>query len=198
MAYRIAGNYMAQCSCSLLCACAYDAPPTGPDGECDGAIVFHIETGDCDDIDLSGVTYAVYYYWPTKLTAGDMEFVCIIDEGASDQQADALERILYGKEGGAFADVLPFVARAHPLRRARVTLSYGDAPSASIGDEGVVRLEPFRGLDGEPTTVSVSVSNAAWTLGHTISSAKGAGRGFALRGPFEPVHGESGAFEYVS
>ena len=176
----------------------YDAPPTGPNDECDGAIVFDIETGHCNEIDLSGVTYAVYYYWPTNLTSGDMEFGCVIDEGESDEQADALEGIRYGKEGGAFTNVLPFVARAHPLRRARVTFDEGDPPSASIGDEGVIRSEPFRGLHGERTTVSVSVENAAWTLGHTLRKRRVPGGAFRSGGSFEPVHGESGAFEYVS
>jgi hypothetical protein len=182
-----------------LCGCAYDAPPSGPaSGECDGAVAFHIENGHLDDIDLSGTGYVVYYYWPTKLTDGDMECVYLIDEDMPDEQADALERILYGKEGGAFTDVLPYIARSHPLRRTSITWSGGDPPSVTVGDEAVIRLEPFRGLNGELTEVTTSVSNATWTLGHTVYPAKGVGRGFSLRGSFEPAHGESGFFEYES
>jgi hypothetical protein len=36
----------------LICPCPVDNPPTGPNGECRGAAVFHIASGRLDDTDL--------------------------------------------------------------------------------------------------------------------------------------------------
>ena len=66
MAYRIAGTYVLHCSCHLLCPCAIDGPPTGPDGQCDGTGVWHIESGDSNGTDLSGVNFGMYFHVPSR------------------------------------------------------------------------------------------------------------------------------------
>jgi hypothetical protein len=194
MAYRITGNYVLHCNCHLICACAVDGPPTSPDGQCDAASVFHVESGNSDGTDLSGVDFAIYWHVPNNLTAGNWKVGLIVDESASDEQAQALERIVSGQDGGPFAEFAPFIAEAQPLRRARVSFSNGDAPSASIEGEAEIRFEPLRGPDGGPTTVS----NAALAFAPTIAIGKGSGRGQSIRGEYEPVYGEAGAFEYAS
>jgi hypothetical protein len=194
MAYRIAGTYVLHCSCHLLCPCAIDGPPTGPDGQCDGTGVWHIESGDSNGTDLSGVNFGMYFHVPSNLSAGNWTIGLVVDEGASDEQAQALEQVVSGQEGGPFAEFLPLIGEAQPPVRARVTFSDGEAPSASIGDEAEIRFEPARGPDGQPTTVT----NAAIAFAPTYRIGTGSGRGHATRGSFEPVYGESGAFEYAS
>jgi len=194
VAYHIAGTYVLHCSCHLLCPCAIDGPPTSPDGQCDAAGVFHVEGGNSHGTDLSGVDFALYFHVPSNLTAGNWTVGIVVDEGASDEQAQAVERIVSGQEGGPFAEFVPLIGEVQPLRRARVTFSDGDAPSAAIEGEAEIRFEPSRGPDGAPTTVS----NAALAFAPTISIGKGSGRGQSIRGSYEPVYGESGAFEYAS
>ena len=43
MAWRIAGSYVATCSCNLICPCPVDGPPTSEDGQCRGFLVFTVE-----------------------------------------------------------------------------------------------------------------------------------------------------------
>jgi hypothetical protein len=194
MAYRIAGTYVLSCSCRLLCPCTIDGPPTGPDGQCDASSVFHIESGELNDTDLSGVDFALYFHVPSNLTAGNWHVGIVVDEGASDDQAQAIERIIGGQEGGPFAEFVPLIGAVEPLRRANVTFSDGDAPSGSVEGETEIQFEPSRGMDGAPTVVS----NAPVAFAPNVGVGKGSGRGQSIRGSYEPIYGESAAFEYSS
>ena len=104
MAWRISGTYVASCSCNLICPCPVDGPPTSPDGECRGVLVFHVADGKLDDTDLSGTTFALCNHFPSNLTAGNWKLGTVVDEGASDEQTGAIEKIVKGEEGGPFAD----------------------------------------------------------------------------------------------
>ena len=107
MAWRIAGSYAASC-CVPICPCPVDGPPTAPDGECKGFDRFGVKEGSLDDTDLSGVNFALYNLFPSNLTAGNWKVGIVIDSGASDEQADALERICKGEAGGPFGDLANF------------------------------------------------------------------------------------------
>ena len=118
----------------------------------------------------------------------------IVDEGASEEQAQALERIISGQEGGPFAEFVPLIGEVQPLRRGSVSFSDGDAPSGSVEGGTEIRFEPTRGVDGAPTTVS----NAPLAFAPNVGIGRGSGRGQSIRGSYEPVYGESAAFEYSS
>jgi hypothetical protein len=194
MAYRISGTYVLHCSCALVCACAIDGQPTGPDGMCDSAGVWHVDSGNLDGTDLSGVDLAMYFHVPSNLTGGNWRVGLIVDDGASDEQAQALERIISGQEGGPFAEFTPMIAEVQPLRRAAVTFSDGETPSASVAGEAEIRFEPARGPDGTATTVA----DAPLAFAPKIVIGRGSGRGESIRGSYEPIYGEAGAFEYAS
>ena len=194
MAYRIAGNYVLHCNCQLLCPCTIDEPPTGPDGQCDASGVFHIESGNSNGTELSGVNFALYFHVPSNLSAGNWKVGIVVDSDASDEQAQEIERIISGQEGGPFAEFVPLIGEVQPPRRANVTFSDGDAPSGSVEGETDIQFEPARGPDGTPTTIS----NAGLAFAPTVTIGKGSGRGESVRGGYEPVYGEAAAFEYAS
>jgi hypothetical protein len=194
MPYRISGTYVIHCNCRLLCPCSIDGPPSSPDGQCHGASVFHIESGESDGADLSGINFSLLFHIPSNLTAGDWRVGIVVDQDASDEQAQAIERIVSGQAGGPFAEFAPLISEAQPMRRARVTFSDGDAPSGSVEGEAEIRFEPARGADGAPTTIS----NAMLAFAPTYSIGRGSGRGQSLGTSYEPIYGESGAFEYAS
>ncbi len=150
MAYRISGTYVATCNCALVCPCPYDGPPTGPGGECRGVLVFDVSQGNLDGTDLSGVPFALYNYFPSNLTAGNWKVGIVVDEGASEEQANAIERIVSGDEGGPFGDFKPLIGEYAGMSRARVTR---DGSSASVAGVGDLSFEPFTMPDGSPTTV---------------------------------------------
>jgi len=153
MAWRIAGSYAASCSCNLICPCPVDGTPTGPDDECKGFIVFSIQDGNLDEVDLSGVNFALYNYFPSNLTAGNWKVAVVVDSGASDEQAQAIERICKGEEGGPFGELSNFYGEYLGTERDSVTFSDGDRPTASVGSSSEMTFEPLEGPDGSPTTV---------------------------------------------
>jgi hypothetical protein len=193
MAYRLSGTYVAHCDCQLVCPCAVDGPPTGRDGQCRGLLVFGIEDGNLDDTDLSGVNVAMGYMAPSNISAGNLKLGLVVDEGASDDQANALERIFKGDEGGTFGDFVPLVGEWLGVERAPVSFSDGDEPSAKIGNIDV-NFEAFKGQDGNPTTQS----NAAFGFAPVFRFGKSSGSSGILGQSFDASYGEAAEFEYTS
>jgi hypothetical protein len=194
MAWRIAGSYAATCSCNLICPCPVDGIPTSPDNECRGFLVFSVKEGNLDDTDLSGVNFALYNHFPSNLTAGNWKVGVVIDEGASDDQANALERIVKGEEGGPFGELSNFYGEYLGTERDSVTLSDGDRPSASIGSSSETTFEPLEGPDGSPTTVK----GAMFGFAPEYKIGKGSGKSDRFGLSFEPTYAEAADFEFSS
>jgi hypothetical protein len=141
MAWRIAGSYVATCSCNLICPCPVDGPPTSEDGQCRGFLVFSVKEGSLEGTDVSGVNVALYNLFPSNLTAGNWKVGLVIDDGASDAQASALERIFKGEVGGPFGEMAGLFGEFLGTERDSVTYSDGDSPSASIGSSSETTFE---------------------------------------------------------
>lgn len=192
MAYRIAGEYVAHCSCSLICPCPVDGTPTGPGNRCYGASVWHVADGDLDGTELSGVNFALYFDVPSNLSSGNITLRLVVDEAASEEQSEALRTIVSGEAGGPLADFAAFVTELKGPERASVTFSDGESPSGSIGDEAELEIELLRGPDGSPTTVS----SAMFGFAPQFRIGKGSGRSTASGFSYEPVYAEAASFEF--
>ena len=193
MAYRLSGTYVGHCDCQLICPCAMDGPPTGRDGQCHGLLVFGIKEGNLDDTDLSGVNVAMGYMAPSNISSGNLQLGIVVDDGASDEQADALGRIFKGDEGGMFGEFVPLIGEWLGVDRAPINFSDGDEPSAKVGDSDV-KLEAFRGADGQPVTAN----NAPFGFAPTFALGTSSGSSGALGQSFEASYGEAAEFEYTS
>jgi len=194
MAYRIAGTYVAACDCSLLCPCPVDGPPTGKDGECHGSILWQVREGNLDDTDFAGVAFALYNHFPSNLTSGNWKIGLVVDEGATDEQAQGIERIVSGQEGGPFGEFVPLIGEYLGMERASVRYSDGDTPSASVGDKTEFNFEPVRGGDGSPTTVK----NAMFGFAPEFQVGRASGRSSAFGIGFDASYGEAAEFEFSS
>ncbi|MEU6373392.1 DUF1326 domain-containing protein [Streptomyces sp. NPDC046909] len=135
----------AGCSCAALGSCPYDSQPRDTKGgtECLGTAVFHVADGNLDGLDLSGVDFAFYNQFPSHLSA------------ASDEQAgaDALERILVGREGGPFGRLSQFYGEYLGMERAGVSLTDGDKPGFTVEGRTDLSYEPLTGPDGSTTKI---------------------------------------------
>jgi len=192
MAWRIAGSYAASCSCNLICPCPVDGTPTGPDDECKGFIVFSIQDGNLDEVDLSGVNFALYNHFPSNLTAGNWKVAIVVDSGASDEQAQAIERICKGEEGGPFGELSNFYGEYLGTERDSVTFSDGDRPTASVGSSSEMTFEPLEGPDGSPTTVK----GAMFGFAPEYRIGRGPGKSDRFGLSFEPIYAEAADFEF--
>ncbi len=195
MAWKISGTYVANCSCNLICPCPVDGPPTSEDGQCRGHLVFHIADGKLDDTDLSGVNVGLVNLFPSNLSSGGWKLGIVVDEGASDEQANAAERIFKGEEGGAFADFAALTEEWLGMDRAPVSFSDGDRPSASIGDSSMT-FEPLEGPPGSGTQATVRNAMFGFAPEFRIGRAPGKMSNHGIE--FDAIYGETADYEFAS
>jgi hypothetical protein len=194
MSYTIKGRYGAVCNCRLLCPCPVDGLPTGEGDECNGVLLFDVREGNLDDTDLSGVPFALYNHFPSNLSSGNWKVGIVVDEGASDAQAQAVERIISGQEGGPFADFGPLIGDYVGMQRGKVSLSGDDDVKGTVAGIGDFETEFAKGADGSPTTVS----NAMFGFAPTFKVGKGKGRFSVFGSSHEAGYAEGAEFEFSS
>ena len=107
--WRIAGDEVGNCNCNWACPCQFDADPS--EGNCHALIAYAIGEGTFGDTDLGGVRFAEIVSWPGAIHEGDGTAQLVVDESASPDQRDAVEKLVSGEYGGVyfeiFASVLP-------------------------------------------------------------------------------------------
>lgn len=192
--WEMSGTYLANCNCQLICPCSVDGVPTGPNNECTGTVVFHVANGNLDGNDLSGVDFAFCIWIPSNLTAGGWKVGIVVDEGASEAQTTALEKILKGDAGGPFADLSGFYGEWLGMERAKVTFSDGGTPSGAVAERVNLTFEPLTGPDGGVTTIK----NALYGFAPEYQIGKGAGRSDIFGLNFEGVYGETADYTFSS
>lgn len=192
--WEISGTYVVNCNCQLICPCAVDGPPTGPNNECTIAALFHVANGNFDATDLVGADFVLSMWIPSNLTAGGWKVGIVVDDGASEAQAKALETILHGAAGGEFADLSGFYGEWLGVERGKISFSDGDTPSGAVDDRANFRVEPFTGPDGGVTTIK----NAMFSLApeYKIGRATGHSEIFGLG--FDSVYGETADYTFSS
>ena len=84
------------CNCAYGCPCQFNALPTY--GTCEAAVGIQIEKGFFGDVSLDGLKAGFTAKWPGPIHEGNGELQIIIDEQASSEQREALEKILSGDE----------------------------------------------------------------------------------------------------
>ena len=83
------------CNCDFSCPCQFNAPPTH--GDCRATGAYRIDAGHFGDTSLDGIVFAALWAWPGAIHEGQGEAQLIIDEGASDAQAKAVESLFMGE-----------------------------------------------------------------------------------------------------
>lgn len=193
MAYRITGQYVGTCECQLVCGCAMNAQPTGRNNTCTGMLVFHIAEGSYESVELSEINVAMLYYSPGKVLDGNLKLGIVVDETASQEQADALTTIFSGRAGGMFGEFVPLIGEFLPTERAAVTYSDGEKPSASVGASSI-SVELMRNGEGKPT----QISNVLVPFADPFMIGVGSGRVESMGLSYDSRYGEvAESFEYA-
>ena len=116
--WQISGQYMETCNCTMLCPCIYSnlaARPT--EGDCKAAVTLRIDKGHKDGVPLDGLSFIVMLHAPGAMGAGNITVGLIIDERASDAQAEAISAIATGGVGGPMAALGPLVGKIAGVER---------------------------------------------------------------------------------
>ena len=94
--WMIKGPKLVTCNCDYGCPCEFNAPPTRD--VCEGFEAMEIEEGYFGDVRLDGLRFAGTYLWPGPVHEGKGVVQGVIDARATDEQRDALFKILDGEE----------------------------------------------------------------------------------------------------
>jgi len=142
--WRIDGQYMETCNCDFICPCIgtnLTARPT--EGDCKAAIAMRIDKGEKDGVRLDGLSFIVLMRAPGAMIDGNIRVGSIIDETASDAQADAIGAIATGAAGGPMAALGPLVEEHAGIERRPITFH-------------------AEGMRGAPSTWASATAPTAW------------------------------------
>jgi hypothetical protein len=132
--WQLSGNYSETCSCDYLCPCAptnMEGRPTK--GHCDFAMVFEVEKGRFDKLNLDGLNFAVVGRAPDVMGKGNWAVGLIVDERANSEQVDALTKIATGQAGGPPAILTGVVGKFLGIEKGPIRVKHdGMKISASI------------------------------------------------------------------
>src|SRR5918998_3739676 len=110
MAWRLEGSYSENCTCDVVCPCAasaFAAPATYD--RCNAVLAFHIDSGEVDNTDVSGLNVVVVVDTPQQMSEGNWRVGMFMDERASDEQAEKLGAVFSGQMGGPLANLAPLI-----------------------------------------------------------------------------------------
>ena len=164
--WHLSGDYFENCNCDVVCPCLISsAPPLTArptQGECDVALVFHIEKGRYDQVPLDGLNVAIVAHTPGIMGSGNWTVAAYIDERADDQQTQALGAIFGGAEGGPMAAFAPLIS--NHLSPKKVAINYAvNGKSRSVEIPGIMHMS----VDPLPTMHS---GGEMWaTVGHPVA-----------------------------
>jgi hypothetical protein len=170
--WKISGEYMETCNCTMLCPCItsnLSAMPT--EGDCKAAVAMHIDEGQKDGVKLDGLSFIVMMHAPGAMGAGNMTVGLIVDERASEKQAEAIQAIATGAAGGPMAALAPLVGRLAGVERRPISFDIN-------GLGRVVRAGDLvdQACEGVPSVVApgqaVAIDNCAHPVNSRLAIAK--------------------------
>jgi hypothetical protein len=135
MAWKLDGSYFETCSCDVMCPCTASLALGATKDRCNATLVFHIKSGEVDGVDVSGLTVAAIADTPKVMSDGNWRLGVVIDEAASEQQADKLGAVFSGVLGGPMAALEPLVGENLGIERLPIEVKEdGLKHSVRIGD----------------------------------------------------------------
>jgi hypothetical protein len=154
MGWTLEGQYFENCSCDVPCPCTVSLDLGADRDRCHAFLVFQVESGEIEGVDVSGLTVAAVGDTPKVMSEGNWRLGVFIDAAASDDQAQALGAVFGGELGGPMQALGPLVSENLGVERAPIEVSEdGLRHSVKIGDAIDFEVEdivPFGVESGEP------------------------------------------------
>jgi hypothetical protein len=176
MAWSIEGRYFENCSCEVVCPCTASLELGSDYDSCRVALVFHVDSGQIDGVDVGGRTVVAVAEAPKYMHEGNWRLGVLMDDGASDEQAQALGGVFSGQLGGPMQALGPLIGEQLGVERAHMEFSSENGHhKLTIGDLGQVEVDdvvPFGSDTGEASQLAHVFHPAGSTL--TIGKATGA------------------------
>jgi hypothetical protein len=152
MSYQVEGRLLEVCTCNVLCPCWVGEDPDG--GTCDGLLVWKVEKGSINGVQVDGRVIAVLTHIPGNILQGNWKVRIYVDDGASDAEKDGLLAAWGGKLGGPLGDLSKLIGEIVSVEQAPISFNVeGVAGRLTIGSGIEADLESFKGATGKPTAL---------------------------------------------
>jgi hypothetical protein len=155
--YTLQGTLLEACSCKTLCRCWIGEDPDG--GACDAFNAYHIDKGEINGIDVSGLTYVQVVKIPGNvLTPKSWTRVTYVDGRATSEQKKAILDAWHGRLGGPLADLNGLIKEDLAVYDAPIEhkLTGGDG-TIVVGDKVRAHMAPYKSGYGAVTTLRDSI-----------------------------------------
>jgi hypothetical protein len=173
MAWSIEGRYFENCSCEVVCPCTASLALGADNDYCRAALVFHVDSGEVEGVDVSGLTVAAVSETGKYMHEGNWRLGVLMDAAASEEQAEKLGAVFSGQLGGPMEALGPLVGEQLGVERVPMAFSSENGHhKLTVGDKGQVEVDdvvPFGVESGEPSKMTDVFHPAGTTL--TVSKA---------------------------
>jgi hypothetical protein len=157
MGWTLEGQYFENCSCDVPCPCTVSLDLGADRDRCHAFLVFQVESGEIEGVDVSGLTVAAVGDTPKVMSEGNWRLGVLIDDKASDEQADKLAAVFGGQLGGPMEALGPLVGEQLGVERVPMEVSHENGTHRiTVGDDGeveVTEIVPFGKEDGKPVRI---------------------------------------------
>jgi hypothetical protein len=145
MVWRLQGRYFENCSCDMVCPCTTSGLSMPADYDrCRVVLVFHVDAGTVEDVDVSDLTVAVVADTPPMMADGNWRVGVFMDAAASQRQADKLGAVFAGQLGGPMALLAPLFGELLGVQTAPIEhAEEGRRHRVRIGDAVDIEVEDF-------------------------------------------------------
>ncbi|MCG8446582.1 MAG: DUF1326 domain-containing protein [Hyphomicrobiales bacterium] len=185
--WEIKGELILNCNCTVFCPCVVSLgkhPPT--EGFCQAWLGVRIDEGHHGDDNLSGLNVAMVLDIPGQMSRGNWTVGTFIDENASDNAFDGLNRIFSGQARGTTGLFSLLVGMHLGTERAEIAFERSNlSRRLTVGKKIIGEVAPIGGAHPDE---EVKVTNTEYWMGPDITIAqasKGRVRAFGRVWDFE-------------
>ena len=158
MAWKIEGEYFENCSCGVPCPCTVSLDLGATRDSCNAFLVFQVESGEIDGVDVSGLTVAAMIETPKVMSEGNWRLGVLIDDKASDEQTEKLGAVFGGQLGGPMEALAPLVSESLGLEKVPMEVAHENGTHRiTLGDGSEMEVQEivsFGKEDGKPARLT--------------------------------------------
>lgn len=153
MTWLLKGTFFESCNCNMVCPCIFLSDPTT--GECNALVGWHIDEGNDDGVDLSGLNVAFAVLSTGNMVTTPWKVAVYLDQNADEAQNGSLLKIFGGQAGGHPARLATHIGEIVGVKTLPMEFTInGGAHGLKIPDIIDVEIAQVSGQDDGPITVS--------------------------------------------
>lgn len=192
MSWSIQGRYFENCTCDVVCPCSASLALGADNDRCQAVLAFHVESGEVDGVDVGDLTVVAVADTPKFMHEGGWRLGVLVDERASDEQAEKLGAVFGGELGGPMEALVPLVSESLGVQKVPMRFT-SDGGRHALTMDGVGALEiddvvPF----GVETGEAVRIEGAFHPAGSTLTIGKAGKSSVSVFGLEPALAGQSG------